>query len=183
MKIIFSVILVLFTSVSQAQITKVSLQASGLTCSMCSKAVKNALEKVSFVDKVSVDIKNQQYNLSFKEASKIEIDQLSKAVQDAGFSVASLKVWASMPATKLEKDLHVKIGEETFHFLNAASQTVSGAVIFSVVDKGFVSDKEVKKYAVMSTMACVKTGRMEKCCSSPSTAATTSSTRIYHVVI
>ena len=37
--------------VSFSQVSKVSLQASGLTCSMCSKAVKSALEEVGFVEK------------------------------------------------------------------------------------------------------------------------------------
>lgn len=133
----FLFMLCLFLGVqSQAQISKVSLQASGLTCSMCSKAVKTALEEVSFVEKVQVDIKNQQYNLTFKEGSAVEFDALSKAVEDAGFSVASLKATASVSSTKLGKDEHLKIGGQTFHFLNAANQTVDGQISFSVVDKG-----------------------------------------------
>ena len=165
---------------AKAQINKVSLQASGLTCSMCSKAVKNALEGVSFVDKVQVDIKNQQYNLSFKNGSAVDFDALNKAVQDAGFSVASMKASALVHGLKIEKDEHVNIGGETFHFLNAAGQTLDGAINFSVVDKGFVSAKEAKKYAALTKMPCVQTGRMEKCCASPQASA---NSRIYHVII
>lgn len=180
MKKFFIILLVVFGSNAQAQFSKVSLQASGLTCSMCSKAVKTALEEVSFVEKVQVDIKNQQYNLSFKQNNKVNFDALNKAVQDAGFSVASLKVTASVNTTKLQKDEHLKIGDQTFHFLNAANQTVDGQVSFSIVDKGFVSAKEFKKYAGMTKMACVQTGRMEKCCSSGDEPV---GGRIYHVVI
>ena len=177
----FLFMLCLFLGVqSQAQISKVSLQASGLTCSMCSKAVKTALEEVSFVDKVQVDIKNQQYNLTFKEGSSVDIDALSKAVQDAGFSVASLKATASVSSTKLGKDEHLKIGGQTYHFLNAANQTVDGQISFSVVDKGFVSAKEFKKYASMTKMACVQTGRMAKCCTADETGL---DARVYHVII
>jgi copper chaperone CopZ len=174
------VMLLLFAFASaKAQINKVSLQASGLTCSMCSKAVKNALESVSFVDKVQVDIKNQQYNLSFKEGSAVDFDALSKAVRDAGFSVASLKASASVHRLKIEKDEHVKIGGENVHFLNAAGQTLDGLVNFSIVDKGFVSAKEFKKYAGLTKMKCVQTGQMEKCCAEqPSGNA-----RVYHAVI
>lgn len=92
-RILFGLLMVMGVA-AQAQFSKVSLQASGLTCSMCSKAVKNALEKVPFVEKVMVDIKNQQYNLSFKEGAVLDFDALSKAVEDAGFSVASMKVTA-----------------------------------------------------------------------------------------
>ena len=177
---LFLILLVAFGLSAGAQVSKVSLQASGLTCSMCSKAVKTALEEVGFVSKVQVDIKNQQYNLSFKEGSKIDIDALNKAVQDAGFSVASLNVTALVKSTKLEKDQHLEIGDQYFHFLNASGQTIDGEISFSVVDKGFVTDKQFKKYASMTKMACVQTGRMAKCCSSDETPE---NTRIYHVVI
>jgi len=180
MKAIFSLLLIVFGVSSQAQINKVSLQASGLTCSMCSKAVKTALEEVSFVEKVQVDIKNQQYNLSFKEGSKVDFDALNKAVVDAGFSVASMKVFATVNSTKLEKDEHLKIGEQTFHFLNAANQSVNGQVSFSVVDKGFVTAKEFKKYAGMTKMACVQTGRMASCCTAGNASE---NSKIYHVII
>jgi len=181
MKKFFVVLLVLACVSAKAQINKVSLQASGLTCSMCSKAVKNALEAVSFVDKVQVDIKNQQYNLSFKEGSVVDLDALNKAVQDAGFSVASLKASALVHGLKIEKDEHLKIGDESFHFLNAAGQTLDGVVNFSVVDKGFVSAKAFKKYAAMTKMTCVQTGHTAKCCASSPQASVSS--RIYHVVI
>ena len=50
MKKIIAVVVVAFVTVAlQAQFSKATLQASGLTCSMCSKAVKVALEKVPFV--------------------------------------------------------------------------------------------------------------------------------------
>jgi copper chaperone CopZ len=83
-----------------AQFSKASLQASGLTCSMCSKAVKNAIETVPSVEKVMVDIKNQQYNITFKSDAVINFDELSKAVEDAGFSVAALKVTANVSDIK-----------------------------------------------------------------------------------
>ena len=172
--------MVFFGLHASAQVTKVSLQASGLTCSMCSKAVKTALEDVSFVEKVQVDIKNQQYNLAFKKDAAIDFDALNKAVQDAGFSVAALKVNALVSNTKLEKDEHLKIGEHYFHFLNAANQTVEGSISFLIVDKGFVTSKEFKKYAAMTKMSCVQTGRMAKCCSSDDAPE---ASRIYHVVI
>jgi copper chaperone CopZ len=180
MKNLFIAVLMFLGIGVKAQINSASLQASGLTCSMCSKAVKNALEEVSFVKKVQVDIKSQQYNLSFKENSTVDLDALNKAVQDAGFSVASLKVTASMAGKTLQKDEHVTIGNQAFHFLNAANQTVDGPITFSVVDKSFVTAKEFKKFAVMTKLPCVQTGRMAKCCSENEAAK---DSRIYHVVI
>lgn len=181
MKLFFLFMLITGLSVrSQAQFTGASLQASGLTCSMCSKAVKNALEKVSFVERVGVDLESQQYHLEFKKGAPVEFDVLNKAVEDAGFSVANLKVTASVSDLQVAKDSHVKIGNQYFHFLNAKGQQLNGPVTFSIVDKGFVSAKAFKKYASASKMECVQTGKAAKCCSAENIAA---DARVYHVII
>ncbi len=179
MKTILIFMLVVLGFQSTAQFSKASLQASGLTCSMCSKAVKIALEKVSFVDKVQVDIKNQQYNLTFKEVP-VDFDVLSKAVEDAGFSVANLKVTADFKNVNLKKDEHLKIGGHYFHFLNANDQQLNGSKAFSIVDKHFVSAKDFKKYNALSKMTCIQTGKAGACCIKENIAA---QTRIYHVII
>ena len=69
---------------------KVTLVASGLTCSMCSKAIFKALSKLDFVEEVKVDIEKSMYILAFKTGKKVEIDQIKLAVTDAGFGVQSL---------------------------------------------------------------------------------------------
>jgi copper chaperone CopZ len=163
-----------------AKIERISLQASGLTCSMCSKAVKLALEEVPFVAKVMVDIKNQQYNLTFRDGAVIDLDQLGKAVEDAGFSVAALKVTANLDGLEVGKDEHVQIGNHYFHFLNGDSKKLSGKTSFSVVDKNFVPAKEFQKYSSMSTLACVQTGKASSCCTAEAVPA---EARIYHVIL
>lgn len=165
---------------AQAQVTRASLQASGLTCSMCSKAVKQALDGVSFVEKVQVDIKNQQYNLTFKPGAVVDFDALSQAVKDAGFSVAALKVTARVDGLTAQKDEHLKIGSQYFHVLNASGQSLSGETTFSIVDRDFVSAKESKKWSTASKMACVKTGHAASCCAKDALAA---KSRVYHVII
>ena len=72
------------------KIKKVTLVASGLTCSMCSKAIFKALSKLDFVEEVKVDIEKSMYILAFKTGKKVEIDQIKSAVTDAGFGVQSL---------------------------------------------------------------------------------------------
>lgn len=71
-------------------IKKVTLMASGLTCSMCSKAIFKALTKLDFVEEVKVDIEKSMYVLTFKAGKKVEIDQIKLAVTGAGFGVQSL---------------------------------------------------------------------------------------------
>lgn len=52
---------------AKAQVQKVDLQASGLTCAMCSKAIYKAVAALSFVDTVTVDIEASTYELRFKK--------------------------------------------------------------------------------------------------------------------
>ena len=85
MKKIMAVVVMAFITVAlQAQFSKATLQASGLTCAMCSKAVKVALENVPFVQEVKVNIKSQEYIITFKENNNADFDALKKAVEDAG---------------------------------------------------------------------------------------------------
>ncbi len=180
MKKFFFACALLFGLAAGAQINKVSLQASGLTCSMCSKAVKTALEKVAFVEKVMVDIKNQQYNMSFKNGQAIQLDALSKAVEDAGFSVAKFVVSAKVENVALQKDEHVKIGDSYFHFLNGENKSLTGETSFTVVDEHFISPKQFKKYNGLTKMECRQTGRAASCCSAEEVPA---EARVYHVII
>jgi len=71
-------------------IKKVTLVASGLTCSMCSKAIFKALTKLDFVEEVKVDIEQSKFILTFKSGKTVVVDQIKAAVADAGFSVQSL---------------------------------------------------------------------------------------------
>ena len=177
MKFILGTLLVLMGMHAGAQVQKVSLEASGLTCSMCSKAVKEALEAVPFVAKVQVDIKNQQYHISFDPDGTIDFDALALAVTDAGFSVSKFKVTANLEAVQLEKDQHIQVGNTVIHFLNASGQHISGTTSFSIVDKDFVPAKEFRKVSELSKMGCVQTGKAAACCTKDS------QTRIYHAMI
>lgn len=165
---------------ANAQFTKASLQASGLTCSMCSKAVKQALQEVHFVQKVEVDTKNQQYNLTFNQNSHVELDALSKAVQEAGFSIALFKVTADVPTLTIAKDKHIAIGKNYFHFLNGGGKQLSGQATFTIVDKSFVTGKAFKKHSSDSKMECLQTGKAGTCCQA---AGISAQTRVYHVII
>ncbi len=180
MKSILMIAAFLIGMQANAQISKASLQASGLTCSMCSKAVKAALEEVAFVEKVQVDIKNQQYNMTFKPNTTISFDDLSKAVEDAGFSVASLKVAVDVNNITVEKDKHFQFGDHYFHFLNASGKQLNGTATVRIVDKSFLPAKEYKKWSLASKLECVQTGKASTCCTKENVAE---QARVYHVVI
>lgn len=161
MKYIFFIVALLFAVNTQAQVKSASLEASGLTCAMCSKAVYTALSKVPFVEKVDADIETSSYQISFKNGSKVDFDALSKAVVDAGFSVAKLKVTTQFKDAKVENDAHIVADNQSFHFMNVTPQTLNGTKTIRLVDKNFVLPKEYKKFGKLTTMKCYESGVMD----------------------
>lgn len=158
MKKIFIVVALLFSMAAQAQITKVTIQASGLTCSMCSNAINKALKSLDFVDKVEANIKNSSFNIFFKSNGVIDFDKLKKKVEDAGFFVASFTATINFNNVTVVNDSHVNVGITTFHFLNVKGQTINGEKIVKILDKGFVLAKEYKKNSSFTKMECYKSG-------------------------
>lgn len=164
----------------QAQFSKATLQATGLTCAMCSNAVNKALQKIPFVESVKSDIKNSAFNIVFKQNAEVDIDALKKAVEDAGFSIGKLTITGAFNDVKIANDKHVKIGNEEFHFLNVSEQVLEGEKTLTVVDKNFVTDKEFKKISSLTKKSCLQTGKTASCCVKEDVPL---NTRIYHVTI
>lgn len=179
-KLLFIFLIAFSTEALQAQFTKADLQATGLTCAMCSNAINKALEKVPFVASIRSDIRNSAFSIVFKENAEVDIDALQDAVDDAGFSIGSLKLTGTFNEMKIEKDHHVKIGNEIFHFLNADNQVLSGVQTITVVDKNFVTAKQFKKYSAATKMSCMQTGKAAGCCVKDGMA---DGERVYHVMI
>lgn len=165
---------------AQAQFTRATLQASGLTCSMCNKAIYNALKAVPFVASVDADIKNASFTIVFKENAAMEPDALKDAVEDAGFSVAAFKLTGNFDNLPIANDKHVEIGARHFHFLKVNDQVLSGEHTITVVDRGFLAAKNFKKYSTATKMTCMQTGKAGACCEKEGLAG---DTRIYHVTI
>jgi copper chaperone CopZ len=180
MKQIFVSIALLLGLAGQAQVTKVSLQASGLTCSMCSNSINKSLQSVDYIEKVMSNIKTSTFEISFKPGAKVDFDQLKKKVEDAGFSVANLTATVNFNDLVIEKDQHYNVAGMNIHFLNAGGQSLTGERKLQVVDKGFVSAKAFKKNQLYTQMECYKTGVAGSCCSK---AGLNAGARIFHVTI
>ena len=181
MRFILSLFLLcaLFVSV-QAQVKRVVIQASGLTCSLCSNAINKSLRTLSFVKEVEPNIQNSTFEVSFNENVLVNFDDMKKKVEDAGFFVAGMTVDANVDSADIANDIHLEQFGTLFHFLNVAPQTIHGNVTFRLLDKGFVSAREYKRNAKYTQMACYKTGMMGNCCKG---IKGNQSARIYHVTL
>jgi copper chaperone CopZ len=158
MKNVFLIIAVIFSFTATAQVTKVSLQASGLTCSMCSNAINKAIKSLDFVDKVDANIKNSTFDIAIKPNSNVDFDKLKEKVEDAGFFVANFTATVYFENVAVLNDSHVNVGANGFHFLNVKEQTLNGNKTIRILDKGFVPAREYKKNSSLTKIPCYKTG-------------------------
>ena len=140
------VMLSITLSSSFAQITKVTLQASGLTCSMCNLAVKKSLQKLSFIKEIHADVETSIYTLTFKEGEKIILSDIQKAVKKAGFSVAKLVFTSTFNNMLIPENSQIVADGNTYHIIDNKNKKLNGSVDLRIIDKEFVLDKEYKKY-------------------------------------
>jgi len=145
MKKIFLLIVIAFSIAANARTSKVSLQASGLTCSMCSNAVYKALKTLDFVQEVEADIKTYTFEIIFKKDADIDFDKIRRKVEDAGFSVTNFVATIFFDNLQVISSKPVKIEEKTFLFVNTSDLVLNGVKNVRILDKGFVSQKEYKK--------------------------------------
>ena len=146
MKIIIIISLILFTSfISNAQITKAELTATGLTCSMCSKATYKQLTSIPEIEKVETDLNKTAFILYFKNGSNVNVGDLKKKVEDAGFSVGELVVVFNFNNQKAENNSSFTQDNITYTFMDTKPGVLTGEVKIKILDKGFVTEKEYKK--------------------------------------
>ena len=136
----------LIHSLATGQIQSVSLQASGLTCSMCSRAIYKAIQKVPGVQTVKEDIEHSSYHIRYSDSARINLENLRKAVVDAGFSVARMDLKANIDTRDIANDSSLQMNGMIFRLVDLKRQTLNGERTLRIVDKDFITEKERKKY-------------------------------------
>jgi len=177
---VLALVLLASVQVASAQYKKARLQASGLTCAMCSNAINKAIQTLPFVESIETDLNQSAFEVVFKGGQQVDFDQIRRKVEGAGFSVAQLEVWAQFDGIRVQNDRHLVWGNQTLHFLNVKDQVLQGEQKFTLLDKYFVPAKDLKKYSTYTRKACYKSGVAENCCSQEGVPA---QTRIFHVTI
>jgi len=117
-----------------AQIKSAEVLASGLTCSMCSKAIFKALSQLDFVDTVKVNLNSNTFTVTLKEGNELSPKIFKEKVEKAGFFIGSLILTAK--AETVSKSPYILVNDKKID---------ATEVKFQVVDKGYVTEKEFKK--------------------------------------
>jgi cation transport ATPase len=174
------ILFVVFSFTTKAQFKNIQMQAAGLTCAMCSNSIQKALKPLPFIESIIANVKTSTFSIKIKEGMQPDFDMIVTKVENAGYSVANLKVDVNLSNLKISNDVHTQILGYNIHFLNVKPQTINGWTTIQIVDKSFLTATEYKKYSKATTMPCYKTGKIAACCSTNGTAK---NNRIYHVTI
>lgn len=146
---------------------------------MCSKSILKSLQRVPYVQTVEPDVAHSSFNITFKEGAVVNPDELTRAVQNAGFSVSSFIAVIRFNNVPVQKDSHIVTAGLTMHILNISGKVLQGDQNILFVDKNFLSTKEHKNYGKFTTMPCFASGTAEICCPGGKNNAK----RIYHVTL
>jgi copper chaperone CopZ len=126
---------------SAQQISNAELQVTGLTCSMCAKATETALRRLDFIESIKPDLNKNIFSLSLK----VNLDQIRKKVEEAGFSVGQLTAIFNFKNVKVDDKGMASVDGNTYQFTNSLKKTLNGPVKATVVDKDFISSSSFKK--------------------------------------
>jgi len=178
MRVILILSLLFSNLFASAEFLSARIKVIGLTCSMCSKSVHNALSSIDFIDSVAVDLESTEFKVFFKTDKNVVIDKIKQKIEDAGFSIGEMNMTFKFSDLAIHNDTHHEYQDNLYHFVNVKEQTLKGITNFKIIDKGFVSSRDFKKYVKLTTYNCIKTGRTSACCKTGK-----EGTRIYHITI
>jgi copper chaperone CopZ len=142
---IFIILFITSITAAKAQFTKAELQVSGLTCSMCSKATEKSLRTLNFIGDIKADLNRNVFVITFKKDVPVNLGQISKKVEGAGFFVNNLKATFNFDNIKVSNNTFNYAGD-SFQLVNGDGKTLTGPVTVTLVDKGFAPASVYKKY-------------------------------------
>ena len=128
---------------ANAQLKKVDIVATGLTCSMCSNAIYKQLQVIDGVDKVEIDLNKNLFTVILKADHNLTPQDFKDRVEKAGFFVGTMVLYISYSNFTIEDGKQ----ENNYVFIDTNPQTLNGEKQLRVLDKGYVTAKEFKKLA------------------------------------
>jgi copper chaperone CopZ len=134
MRLVFTSVLLMSALISNAQLSKIELRATGLTCSMCSNAIFKQLQSIAEVDSVETDLNTNTFIVFLKKGNTINPKTFKEKVENAGFFIGEFIATAS-----------TEIFDQSIYILTDIMSKKQAEIKFQVLDKGYVTAKEFKK--------------------------------------
>lgn len=142
-----------------AQFNRGKLQATGLTCALCSNAINKSLEELPFVQSVKSILKESAFEIQFKSGSLFNPDQVREAVEDAGFFVGELVLTGESSSIVVNENGLFQWGNNSYHLVSSSLRQLNGKIHLRVINKSFLTDKAFKKISSLVSDSCSQSGQ------------------------
>jgi copper chaperone CopZ len=142
-----------------AQFSSAKLQATGLTCALCSNAINKSLEELPFVKSVEPILKESAFVINFKSGTSFRPDVISSAVEDAGFFVGELVLTGEFASVPVNENGFFDWGGNYYHLLGTSVRQLDGKVNLKLLDKKFLTEKAFKKISSQVHENCAAPGQ------------------------
>lgn len=143
----------LATVSGRAQIVRAEVGINGLTCSQCSRSVEMELRKLSFVQKVDMNLEHTSGEIMFKPGAGVSVGQLAQAVVNAGFSTRFVRLTFDFKSIQPGKTCF-SIGQDAYYFLKPLSTSHPDQMTFQVIAKGLLPDKSLRQFVFPPSGDC-----------------------------
>jgi copper chaperone CopZ len=144
LKFCFTVVLIALSSTAWSGIKWIDVGVNGLTCSMCSRSVEMSLRRLDFVDSVAMSLEKTEGRIYFESNALINLQQIAKAIVNAGFSVRFVRIEFTFDDIPLNNDGSFVFQGQTFEWLDFKNKTREASL--KLVDDNFLPKKEVAEW-------------------------------------
>ncbi len=130
----------------KAQFVSATIGINGLTCSLCSFGVERELKKLDFIESVRMDLNQNIASILFIPNKVVKMNEVVKAVYNAGFSVGYSQAVFSFDSISVDKNSSFLYQGDHYTIINIEAQELKQEKIIRFVNKKFVEPKEYKKW-------------------------------------
>jgi copper chaperone CopZ len=146
MKFIPIALVLFFATQAHAEFTWVEVGVEGLTCSQCARSVELKVRKLDFVEDVKMNLRTTTMRVELKRDSGVDIIQIAKAVDDAGFSVGYVNAGFVFHQVEVEDGLCLRLNDVVFNFVKTGHRVLDGETILKFVGQPFLSGREFAEW-------------------------------------
>ncbi len=138
---------VLISQTALAQLAKVEIQATGLTCSMCSNAINKQLKSLTDIASVATDLNTNTFVVQLKPNNNLSPRTFKESVEKAGFFIGTMVVQLNSSVLNATSNRYIALEDKT--------AVKNQEIRIQILNKGYVTQKEYKKlekkYAKIAT--------------------------------
>jgi copper chaperone CopZ len=118
----------------------------GLTCSMCAKSVELKVRELPFIDDVKMDLVATTMTVSFKPGKQVNVEEIARAVDDAGFSIGYLTAGYVFDEVEVEDGQCLVTKDGVFSFVRTGHRVLDGEEVLKFVGEKFLPKRELAEW-------------------------------------